>query len=323
MCAGVKRRSESEPMTTLDSKPGPLALATHIARDIKLTHTVFAMPFALLGAFLAAGWGPSGGRMPRVGEFLLVVLCMVLARTVAMTVNRWADAGLDASNPRTAGRAVPGGRVPRRVMLGAALLCAAGFVGAAGGFWLFYANPWPLLLSPAVLAVLAGYSFTKRFTWLCHLFLGLALGISPVAAAVAIEPGVLAESATVWVLAGMVLCWVAGFDVVYALQDIDHDRAQGLFSMPSRLGGERALWVSRALHLGVAVLLLLAWWTSPLLGGMFLAAVVLTLALLVLEHALVWGSKTNRLDMAFFTVNGVISLLLGAAGVADVVLAVR
>ena len=316
-------------MTALTFKPNPFAVAGHIARDIKLSHTVFAMPFALLGTFLAAGWA---GRLPGAGEFAMIVACMVLARTLAMTVNRWADAALDASNPRTAGRAVPGGRVSRGAMLAAALACAAGLVAAAAGFWLFYDNPWPLWLSPAVLAVLAGYSFTKRFTWLCHLFLGVALGISPVAAAVAIEPGALAlhpgtlgpgMPGAVWLIAGMVLCWVAGFDVIYALQDVEHDRAQGLFSMPSRLGAETALWVSRALHLCVIAALAWAWLSSPLLRGLFAGAIVLTAALLVVEHALVWGSKTHRLNMAFFTVNGVVSLLLGAAGITDVVLALR
>ncbi|MFI4860739.1 MAG: UbiA-like polyprenyltransferase [Phycisphaerales bacterium JB063] len=309
----------------MHAKPTPLGVAGHIARDIKLTHTVFAMPFALLGAFLAAGWA---GRRPAWGEFALVVVCMVLARTVAMTVNRWADAGIDASNPRTAGRAVPGGRVSRRAMLFASLACAVGFVFAAAGFALFYANVWPVLLSPIVLVVVAGYSFTKRFTWLCHLFLGFALAISPVAAAIAIEPGALLASASgplpsIWLLSAMVLCWVAGFDVIYALQDVEHDRSQGLFSMPSRLGVGPALWVSRALHIAAIVALVLAWYGSPLLGTLFGVAVLLTGALLILEHTLVWGSKTNHLSMAFFTVNGVISLLLGAAGILDVVLAIR
>lgn len=307
-------------MTTLETKQSPLAVAGHIARDIKLSHTVFAMPFALLGAFLAARWA---GRLPAWGEFLLVVVCMVLARTFAMTVNRWADAGLDASNPRTAGRAVPAGRVSRGAMLGASLLSAAGFVLAAGGFWLFFENPWPVVFSPAVVLVLGTYSYTKRFSWLCHLFLGCTLALSPVAAAIAVEPGALMASLAIWLLSAMVLCWVAGFDVIYALQDVEHDRAAGLFSMPSRLGPERALWVSRGLHLGSIALLLACWWVCPLLGWFFLAAVALTISLLVVEHALVWGSKTHHLNMAFFTVNGVISLLLGAAGIADAVLATR
>lgn len=304
-------------MTTLDAKPNPLAVAGYIARDIKLSHTVFAMPFALLGAFMAARWAD---RLPAWGEFGLVVICMVMARTFAMAINRWADAALDAVNPRTSGRAVPAGRVSRGAMLGVALACAAGLVLAAGGFWFFFDNPWPVLLSPAVLLVLATYSYTKRFTWFCHLFLGCTLALSPVAAAIAIEPGFLAASPAVWLLSAMVLCWVAGFDVIYALQDAEHDRAAGLFSMPSRLGAERALWVSRVLHFGAAALLLLCWWACPLVGVFFLIAVTLTTVLLVVEHALVWGSKTNHLNMAFFTVNGVISLLLGAAGIADVAL---
>ena len=303
-------------VTTLDTQPNALATVGHIARDIKLSHTVFAMPFALLGAFLAAGWSD---RFPRWGEFVLVVVCMVLARTVAMTVNRWADAGLDASNPRTAGRAVPGGKVSRRAMLGAALLTAFGFVAAAAGFWLFFDNAWPVLLSPIVLVVLGGYSFTKRWTWLCHLFLGFALAISPAAAAIAIAPGALANAMALWLLCAMVLCWVAGFDVIYALQDVEHDRSQGLFSMPSRLGVGPALWVSRGLHLLAIAALVGCVLVSDQLGVFFGVAVAVAAALLVVEHALVWGSKTNHLNMAFFTVNGVVSLLLGAAGIVDVV----
>lgn len=318
-------------MTTAEAPPRPFAVVGHIARDIKLSHTVFALPFALLGAFLAAAWA---GRYPVWGEFGLVLLCMVLARTFAMAINRWADAGLDASNPRTTGRAVPSGRVSRGAMLGTALVCALGFVFAAGGFLLYFDNAWPLWLSPLVLLVLAGYSFTKRFTWLCHLFLGFALAISPVAAAVAIEPGaVLGDGGAclppygwapaLWLLAGMVLCWVAGFDVIYALQDAEHDRKEGLFSMPARLGDGPALWVSRGLHVLAIAALVLAWRCSASLGVFFLAAVALTAGLLLTEHALVWGSKTNRLHMAFFTVNGVISLLLGAAGILDAALSLR
>lgn len=288
-----------------------------VARDIKLSHTVFAMPFALLAVFLSAGWA---GRLPALDEFVLILVCMFLARTFAMTVNRLADAKLDATNPRTAGRALPSGRLESGFVKATATLCALLFILAAGGFWLMHGNFWPMLLSPLVLVYLAGYSYTKRFTWLCHVYLGTALALSPIAAVIAIEPGYLGQLEP-WLLAGMVACWVGGFDVIYALQDVEHDKAMGLFSMPSRLGANTSLWISRSLHLLTIACLLCLWYASPLLAVWFLAATVLTIALLLLEHALVWRSSTHHINVAFLTVNGIISLLLGAAGIMEVVLA--
>lgn len=302
------------------STPAPPVRRSLLAvmRDIKLSHSVFALPFALLAMVLAAGWTPPDGRLPTGGEMVLIVLCMVLARTVAMAVNRWADATIDAANPRTAKRAVPSGQVHPQFMLSTAIVCGFGFVFATAGFWLLRSNPWPLILSPIVLGYLAAYSYTKRFTWFCHLYLGTTLALSPLAATIAIQPGYLGQP-TPWLLAGMVVGWVAGFDIIYALQDVEVDLAQGLRSMPARFGSARALWISRVLHGGVIALLWAVWRVSPQLGPFFLAAAALASALLVLEHTLVWGSRTNRLNLAFFTVNGVISLLLGAAGIADVV----
>jgi 4-hydroxybenzoate polyprenyltransferase len=288
--------------------------AAVLAADIKLSHTVFALPFAVLGMALAAGWA---GRWPRAIELLLILVCMFTARTFAMTVNRLADAELDAANPRTAGRAIPAGRLGRAAAGWAIFVAATLFVLATAGFWWAAGNAWPLALALPVLGLLAGYSYTKRFTWLCHVYLGLALAVSPVAAALAIEPGYLAASPVIWLLSAMVLGWVAGFDVIYALQDTAVDRELGLHSMPSRLGPESALWISRALHLGCLGALFAAAFLSPRLGGLFLMACVATAALLVLEHTLVWRSETQRIHLAFFTVNGVISLLLGLAGLLD------
>ncbi len=302
----------AEPATALPQK-----LAA-VAGDIKLSHTVFAMPFALLATFLSAGWS---GRLPGFDEFVLIVVCMFLARTFAMTVNRLADARLDASNPRTAGRALPSGRLDTVFVRATAAISAMLFIIAAGGFWLMHDNFWPMVLSPFVLIYLTGYSYTKRFTWLCHLYLGTALALSPIAAVIAIEPGYLIRVEP-WLLAGMVACWVGGFDVIYALQDIEHDTSMGLFSMPSRLGAVTSLWISRALHLAAIACLLGLWYVSPLLGAWFLAAAILTLALLLLEHALVWRSSTHHIHTAFLTTNGIISLLLGAAGIVEVVLRV-
>lgn len=286
-----------------------------VARDIKLSHTVFALPFALLATLLAAG---EAGRLPHFGEFGLILLCMVTARTFAMALNRWADASIDANNARTAGRALPSGRVGRGTMLGIVIGCALLFELAAAGFYYAYDNAWPVALGPAVLLVLGGYSYTKRFTWLCHAVLGFALAISPVAAALAIEPGYLGLP-VVWLLSAMVLCWVAGFDVLYAMQDTEVDRELGLHSIPSRLGVNRALWISRVLHLSAAIALVGTALVSGQLGLLFTIAAGLTCALLILEHALVWGGRTKQLNMAFFTVNGVISVLLGVAGILDVI----
>lgn len=299
--------------------PSPLARQLlEVAHDIKLSHTVFALPFALLATFLAAGWAD---RYPAWGEFGLILLCMVTARTFAMAFNRWADASIDGRNARTVKRAVPSGRVDRVTMLGVVIGCAVGFEFAALCFMLAYDNPWPVLLGPVALLVLAGYSYTKRFTWLCHGVLGFALAISPLAAAIAIEPGYLMLP-SVWLLALMVLCWVAGFDILYALQDTAADTTLGLYSIPSRLGVGRALWISRILHLASAGALLIVTFLSDQLGLFFTLAAVATCILLIVEHALVCGGKTKQLNMAFFTVNGVISLLLGVAGIADVIAAV-
>jgi len=288
-----------------------------LARDIKLSHSVFALPFALLAAFLASH--ESGAGLPSPALVGLIVLCMVLARTVAMTVNRLVDARFDAGNPRTAGRAIPSGRLSPRYVLLVTLVCAAAFIAAAAGFWIMRGNLWPLLLSPLVLAWVCVYSLTKRFTWLCHIVLGSALAISPLAAAIAVEPTYLRQPQA-WLLAGMVLFWVAGFDVIYALQDVEVDRSDGLYSLPSRLGVSRALWISRALHALSFVMLATLARRSPSLHIAFACGVAAVAVLLVVEHVVVArGPEQRRIHMAFFTVNGIISLLLGVLGVLDIV----
>jgi len=245
-----------------------------------------------------------------------------LARTVAMAMNRWADGRLDVLNPRTASRAIPAGRLTRRFVLFTAVGCAAAFIVATAGFWWLRGNVYPLILSPFVLVWLVAYSFTKRFTSLCHFFLGSALAISPLAAAVAIEPAYL-SGIEPYVLAAMVMCWVAGFDVIYALQDVASDHKSGVLSLPVSLGIEPALWVSRGLH--VLALGMLVWLgcISPILGGGFAVAVIIVAVLLIVEHVLVWRSRLHHIHIAFLTVNGVISLIVGALGIFDAVLAVK
>ncbi|TVQ31495.1 MAG: 4-hydroxybenzoate octaprenyltransferase [Phycisphaeraceae bacterium] len=295
----------------------PLALALS---DIKLAHTVFALPFAVLGAFLATpaargeeSWGVFAGQLG------LVVVCMFFARTWAMLVNRLADRRFDAANPRTAGRAMASGRLDARAGLAVALGAAAAFLATCGLFLVFFGNTWPLLLSVPTLAWIGFYSFTKRFTALCHLFLGGALAASPLAAAIAVHPEALGATPALWLIAGMVLLWVAGFDVAYALQDLNFDRETGLRSVPAKLGAGGALWAARLLHLGAFAMLALAWGAEPRFGWLFGTAAAGVGGLLVYEHVVLAKRGVAGLPLAFFTLNGVVSCVLGVAGSVDVV----
>jgi 4-hydroxybenzoate polyprenyltransferase len=298
-----------------------------IALDIKLAHSIFALPFAILAAAMALP--PDQPWLRTTLQFVLIVLCMVTARTWAMLANRLLDREIDAANPRTARRAFAKGDLSARTgwayAFGAALL----FVVCAGGF-IRFGNWWPLVLSVPVLAYIAFYSLTKRFTMLCHLVLGTALALSPLAAALAVDPASvgLAADGLGWVgggnvalgwLAVMVACWVAGFDVIYALQDQDFDRARGLRSIPAALGWQGAAWVSRGLHVGAFAALVLAARNEPRFGVIFALAVGLVGALLLAEHVVLAKRGKQGLDMAFFTLNGVVSVVVGVLGVADVV----
>jgi 4-hydroxybenzoate polyprenyltransferase len=309
----------------------PLRALRLIATDIKLAHSVFALPFAVLAAFMAAKNGPGpifGSGAPSGGwrfggQLALIVLAMILARTVAMLANRLLDREIDRLNPRTAGRALPGGRLDARAALAVLLIGAALFMLICLAFGIFYENWWPTILGPPVLIWLAVYALFKRFTWLCHLALGSALALSPLAAAIAIEPAAVSALSSsfqpaLWLLAAMVLCWVAGFDVIYALQDRDVDVAQNLHSIPGRFGLPGALWASRLMHLLASAALIAAALVDARFGLLFGLGVGIVLILLAVEHATVarWGTK--RIALAFFTLNGLISCILGALGIADV-----
>lgn len=283
------------------------------AADIKLSHSVFALPFALLAATLAArtreaSWG--------AWSFVLVVVCMVCARTVAMAANRRIDAEGDKLNPRTARRAIPGGTLSRPFVLGMIGLFSAGFAIGAAGFGVIYGNWWPAYLAVPVLAFLSAYPYLKRFTALCHYYLGAALGLAPVCAWVAFTRGVAIEPL---LMAGAVLCWTAGFDIIYATVDYEHDRAHGVHSLPAKLGIAGALIASRITHIGSLAFLAALGWVSPDLGMLWYAAVAAVAVLLVVEHALVRPGDLWRVNVAFFTLNGIISVLLGTAGVVDAV----
>ena len=305
----------------MSSLARPVEVARHVAADIKLAHSVFALPFAMLAAFMATTSGDDAGIVWRRfgAQLVLIVVAMVLARTVAMLANRLLDRKIDARNPRTVGRALPSGRLTARAALVVLLVCSGGFVAVCAGFGAVWGNWWPLALSVPVLAWIAAYGFFKRFTALCHLYLGSSLAISPIAAAIAVDPAALGSPA-LWLLSAMVLCWVAGFDVIYALQDVDVDIAQGLHSLPARLGSTGALWISRALHAIAAACLVAIVAVDQRLGLVFGVGVVLVITLLIAEQATVarWG--TTRVALAFFTLNGVISCLLGVVGIVDVVM---
>jgi len=288
------------------------------AEMIKLSHSVFALPFALMATFLAGRHLPGG--LPYAGQVVLIVMCMVLARGVAMTFNRLADAGLDAGNARTAGRAIPAGRISRGGAWFFLLLCAGGFEVGCLGFWWVYGNPWPAYVSLPLLACLCGYSYSKRFTQWSHFALGFVDGLAPLAAWVAVDPGSLGWPVVVLVV--VVTLWIGGFDIIYSCQDVEFDRRAGLFSLPAGWGIGPALWVTRAAHAGTVVLLVVL---APLgqLGWVYLSGVVVVAVLLVVENMLVSPNDLSRVKMAFFTVNGVVSVLLGAATVGDVLLVGR
>jgi 4-hydroxybenzoate polyprenyltransferase len=282
------------------------------AGDIRISHTVFAMPWALLSMVLAAHRAADGLTLLKI---ILILLCMVTARTAAMCANRLLDAGLDAKNPRTARRAIPGGLLSPRFFAAVLAICAAAFIAACLGFWLAYRNPWPVLLSLPVLLFVCSYPLLKRFTRLCHYYLGAALGLAPVCAWVAVRgelqwPPVLMGAA--------VLLWTAGFDIIYACQDFQSDRELGIFSVPAKLGIGPALWVSRCTHLACLGFLVLLGMTVPEFGLLYWTAVALAAALLSTEQSLVRPGDLSMVGHAFFTVNGIISLLIGLLGITDI-----
>ncbi len=297
-----------------------------IAADIKIAHSVFALPFAILASFMAAAGHQPGIAAISIdwrrfsGQLALIVAAMVFARTVAMLANRCLDRGIDQRNPRTKNRALASGQLSSATVAGVIAACAIAFIFMCALFGLLFGNWWPLILSVPVLVWISAYGYLKRFTVLCHLYLGSSLAISPLAAAIAIDPHSLARQPALWLLSGMVLCWVAGFDIIYALQDVEVDREQNLFSIPARLGVRKAMWASRALHTIAFACLITCGLIDDRLGATFLIGCGIVGCLLLYEHLTVarWG--TTKIALAFFTLNGVISCVLGALGVADVLL---
>ncbi|HMC30449.1 MAG TPA: UbiA-like polyprenyltransferase [Candidatus Angelobacter sp.] len=293
-------------MAALLQYPVPLLTSLKTTLEmIKWEHSIFALPFALCGAMLAAG------GMPAAAKLSWIILCMVSARSAAMAFNRIADAQIDAANPRTAMRAIPAGALSQRF--------AAIFVTVACGLFVLGAaqlNRATLYLSPVALVIVLLYSYTKRFTRWSHLVLGFALGMAPAAAWIGVRGSL---DPRILLLTAAVTFWVGGFDVLYACQDIEFDRANGLNSIPQALGIPRALILARVLHL-LMLGLLLALVIVFGLGKLAVAGVVVVTLLLAYEHSLVSSNDLSKLNAAFFTMNGVIAVVFFVFLAADMLM---
>ena len=285
----------------------------HLLELIRFSHTLFALPFALLAAVMA--WRVTIFRWQ---DLIGILLCMIAARSFAMAFNRLADRRLDAGNPRTAGRHLPAGILNVSQVAAFAAISGTGFVVST---LLFFPNRLPLVLSIPVLIFLGGYSFAKRFTSLAHFWLGTALALSPIAAWIAIRGAtVLANPADLLpplVLGAAVLMWVAGFDIIYACQDYEADVKAKLNSVPVKLGISNALRVATACHMSTIVLLACLPMVYPLFGLIYWAGIGAVALLLIYEHMLVRPDDLSRVNAAFFNVNAVISLGLFAVGTLD------
>ncbi len=278
---------------------------------VKVAHTVFALPFALTGMFLAARELGAQNALPPARTVFYILLAMLGARSASMGFNRLVDAEIDAKNPRTRGRAIPSGQVSRPMARVFILMSVALLALSAAKL-----NALCLLLTPVLLLVLFSYSYMKRFTWASHLVLGACLGAAPLAAWIAVTGGV--DARVLWICFA-VLFWVGGFDVLYSLQDIDFDRREGLHSIPRSLGVGPSLWVARGFHLAMAGFLLVGYHVFGL-GGWYLAGLAVCAAVLGYEHAIVRKDDLSRLNVAFFNLNGVVSIVFCLFTYLDLVL---
>ncbi|MRR18682.1 4-hydroxybenzoate octaprenyltransferase [bacterium] len=275
---------------------------------VRFSHTVFAMPFALVGYFLGAtqpGFGFS------IKTFLLMLACMVFARSAAMAFNRYADVSFDSLNPRTAGREIPSGRIPRRNALIFVIASSLLFIAATA-----FLNRLTLILSPLALIIILGYSYTKRFTPLCHLVLGLGLSLAPIGAYIAVT-GTFALLPVVYSF--VVLTWVSGFDIIYALQDDQFDRDNRLYSIPAVMSRREALAVSVALH-AVSFMLISAAGIIGQSGITYWAGALVFTGMLTYQHMIVKPDDLSRVNMAFGTTNGVAGVLFGLAVIIDLLI---
>lgn len=279
----------------------------HLLELIRFSHTVFAMPFAMLSAILA--W--HGREEPfSLVELAGLLLCMIFARSAAMAFNRLVDWKFDAANPRTASRHLPAGLLSGTTVIAFTIVCSLGFIASTLLFW---PNPWPIRLSVPVLLFLLGYSYAKRFTSWCHYWLSAALMLSPIAAWIAIRGNIDLVPVS---LATIVFFWVGGFDILYACQDTDFDQTNNLRSIPARWGIPRALKIAAASHLLTAISLFAFWFIADF-GIIFLIGSIAVTLLLAYEHALVRPDDLSRVGVAFFNINAIIGVGLLVLGIAD------
>jgi 4-hydroxybenzoate polyprenyltransferase len=291
-----------------------------ILEMIRFSHTLFALPFALLAAVMA--WNLGAASDPPIAwrwrELAGIVLCMVTARSASMAFNRIADRKLDAENPRTAMRHIPAGTLSVGGVAEFAIVCSLAFVAST---LLFLPNRLPIYLAVPVLGFLLAYSFTKRFTAAAHFWLGAALALAPVSAWIAIRGEQVMENPAdllpAVVLGAAVLLWVSGFDIIYACQDVDFDRQAGLHSVPARIGVAAALRLAALAHLGMVLLLAALPWVYPQLGWIYGVGIAAVAVLLAYEHYLVRPDDLARVNVAFFQVNAVVSLGLFVVGSLD------
>lgn len=296
---------------------------------IKFSHTIFAMPFALIGFFLGVIHGPAERYLNLTTSigwgwditnalwwqaytriFVLVILCMVFARSAAMAFNRYLDKHFDSLNPRTAIREIPAGIISANNALLFTIVCSLLFMTCA-----FFLNPLCFYLSPVTLAVILGYSYTKRFTPLCHLILGLGLSLAPIGAYLAVT----AEFALVPILFSVaVLFWVSGFDIIYSLQDEEFDKLNSLHSIPAAVGKEKALKISEGLHAACAMVLLGVYLKGDF-GWLYVIGWVLFVTMLAYQHAIVKPNDLSRVNLAFMTANGIASIVFAAFVILDLV----
>jgi 4-hydroxybenzoate polyprenyltransferase len=285
---------------------------------IKFAHSIFALPFALIATFMASR--AIGLLWPGWLRLGLILVCMVAARTFAMTVNRLVDRKFDVLNPRTAKRPSVTGAISPAFMMAAIAISAAAFIGTAALFYTLLVNVWPVALAVPVLAWLGTYSFTKRFTWMCHFWLGASLGLAPVSAWIAIVPPHGPVMTLAILLLGIgVLFWVCGFDILYALQDEEIDRDAGLSSVPAKLGRRGALTLSRLCHL-LTIAAFLAVGISGHFHFLYWIGFAIAAALLVVEQSLVKPNDISKINIAFMTVNGLVGLIFGALAILDLLI---
>ncbi|SEN25121.1 UbiA-like polyprenyltransferase [Paenibacillus sp. OV219] len=279
-----------------------------ILEMIKFEHTIFALPFAFMGSLLGAVMLEN--RLPHFAEIGWIILAMIGARSAAMGLNRVIDRVIDAKNPRTAKRAIPAGLLKvGEVSLFIAVSFVVLFVAAS------QLDPICMKLMPIAVFLLVLYSYTKRFTWLCHVILGLTIGLAPLGGWVAITGEF---EASAWVMYGSVVCWLAGFDIIYACQDFDFDRKEGVHSIPARFGQAGALRLARGFHLITAIGFISLFWLTPL-SWLYLIGALVSVGMLCYQHMIVRPDDMSRVQTAFFTMNGTLSVVLFVSALLDLV----